>query len=69
MAKCFNIKLVKSYATAANAEKAIDRYPNIRNAESLRYFIYQDENGRFGPVFVGQSAAQAGVHFVFNVIG
>lgn len=69
MATNINIKLVKSYATAANAEKAIDRYPAIRNNESLRYFIYCDEDGRYGPVFLGESAIQGGVHFKFNVIG
>lgn len=72
MAQLFNITPVKTYATKANAEKAVEKLniPDELNGKLIRYFIATSgETGRFFPVFVGEAAVQAGVHFHFNVIG
>jgi hypothetical protein len=55
----------KTYATAENARKAVNaKYPS----EELRYFVFQTDDGRFAPVFLGEAAVQAGVHFNFHVV-
>lgn len=69
MAREITLTPCKTYASKANVEKAIAKYPQIAENDNLRYFIEQTPEGRFFPVFVGQEAAHAGVHFVFNVIG
>lgn len=69
MAKKIQLEPTRTYATMDNAEKAIDRFPAIRNNDKLRYFIHTHSDGRFFPVFLGEDAIQAGVHFQFNVIG
>lgn len=58
----------KTYATHENVRKAINSYPNIRDNPNLHYFIMQSPDGRYFPVFVGESAIQAGAHFLFNVV-
>lgn len=74
MAQIFNIEPIKTYATRENAIKAVekkgfaDTVPHFKNL-ALRYFIMTHTDGRFFPVFVGEAAVQAGVHFHFNVIG
>lgn len=58
-----------SYATRENAIKAVERvFPEADN-DGLRYFIHTCEDGRFLPVFIGQEAMKAGVHFLFHVVG
>jgi len=61
------IKIVatKTYATEANADKAVAK----AGYNDLRHFMMKAEDGRFYPVFVGEKAAQRGVHFQFNIIG
>jgi len=47
----------KTYATAENAEKAAAVYgDNVR-------FVVMQIGERFAPVFLGEQAIQAGVHF------
>lgn len=68
MAKQYKIQAVKSYATAANAIKAVEKkFPESAD-DDLRYMILQNEEGRFFPVFIGMDALQVGVHFHFNVV-
>jgi len=69
----FNIEPNKTYATRENAVKAVERkfgprmtYPGTE--ENLHYFIHTHTDGRFFPVFVGERAIQAGIHFSFNVV-
>lgn len=62
--------MVRSYATRENARAAVSKKfgllkPNLR----YRFFIYTREDGRFVPVFIGQEAIAAGVHFDFTVVG
>lgn len=61
----FQIQAVKTYATKANARKAVAKI----GAERLRHFIMQNDEGRFFPVFVGHDALVEGIHFHFNVVG
>ena len=69
MPKLIKIENSTSYATRANAIKAVEKkYADRKDVENIRYFIHTLENGRFIPVFVGQAAATAGIHFDFNVI-
>ena len=58
-----------SYATEANAIKAVEKkFPEAGN-DGLRYIIMTNDEGRFFPVFIGQDALKAGVHFHFHVLG
>ena len=68
MAKCINIQPTKTYATAENAQRAVDK--KIVNPElaDLRYMVVQHADGRFYPLFVGMEALNAGIHFHFNVV-
>jgi hypothetical protein len=54
----------KTYATEANAVKAVqDKFPG----DTLRYVMLTADDGRFYPLFLGERAIQAGVHFHFCV--
>ena len=68
MTKQIEIKPVRTYATAANAIKAIEK-AGFADDPKLRFFMMNADDGRFFPVFVGESATARGVHFHFNVIG
>lgn len=61
----FTIQASKTYATLENARKAVAK----AGAEGFRHFYMVNAEGRHFPVFVGQDAVQAGVHFRFNVVG
>lgn len=69
--KKLNLEFTKTYATEANAEKAVQKWAENRNTEGLIYYIQPtlvDGKVRFGVLFVGQSALSAGVHFHWNVV-
>jgi hypothetical protein len=67
MARLLKFEANKTYATEANAVKAVDKkYSN--EDRSLRYFIMQTADGRFFPIFVGDKAIERGVHFDFHVV-
>jgi len=61
----------KTYATRENAVKAVEKAFGERvtaqNGENLRYILSVNADGRFFPVFLGERALQAGVHFHFCV--
>lgn len=60
---------VRTYATAANAIKAVDKkLTNEDLKNKLRWYI-AEQNGRFFPIFLGEQALQHGMHFHFNVLG
>lgn len=70
MAKLITLQSSKTYATRENALKAVRKLLECDTLDdNLRFFIHQNEEGRFFPVFIGQSALQAGIHFHFNVVG
>jgi hypothetical protein len=59
----------KTYATEANALKAVYKlYPADRD-DGLQFIIFKTEEGRYFPIFTGERALQAMVHFHFNVVG
>lgn len=67
MARFIKLEPNKTYATEANAIKAVEKkFPEAGN-DGLRYFIQWTPEGRCFPVFVGEKALQHGVHFHFNV--
>lgn len=69
MSKLIKLEANKTYATEANATKAVEKkFPESDN-DGLTYFLQRTEDGRFFPVFLGERALQAGVHFHFNVAG
>jgi hypothetical protein len=61
----------KTYKTRENAEAAVKRamVKFMHVNKTLRYMMLTDKDGRFFPVFIGQDAITAGVHFHFNVVG
>lgn len=68
MARMFKLEANKTYATEANAIKAVEKkYPEAGD-DGLTYFLQRTEDGRFFPVFVGERALQRMVHFHFNVV-
>ncbi len=66
MAKLIKFETTKTYATEANAIKAVEKIYAGEN--NLRYFIMPTVDGRFYPIFVGQEALQRMVHFNFHVV-
>lgn len=74
MAKNLNIEFSKTYATPANAEKAVAKLLGADHAKThdeLRYMIVPvvvEESVRYGVLFVGNSALTAGIHFHFNCV-
>lgn len=75
MATLVTLTPVKTYATRENAIKAVEKKgfaDTVKVGDQthlLRYIIYTHTDGRFFPVFLGQAAVMAGVHFHFNVVG
>lgn len=61
----------KTYATKANAIKAVEKVygPNHEHSGSadIRCTIVMTEDGRFLPLFIGESALKNQVHFNFSV--
>ena len=66
MTKFVNITPVKTYASPANAHKAVEKV--FGGTPDLRYVMMSTEEGRFFPLFIGNSAIMAGVHFHFNCV-
>lgn len=62
----FNPETKKTYAYKENAIKAAEAAYGEHN---LRYLVMENDEGRWVPIFIGQAAVQAGVHFHFTVIG
>lgn len=68
MAKLITLNSNKTYATEANAIKAVEKRFPESDDDGLRYIIMRTSDGRFYPVFIGTSAVHAGVHFHFHVV-
>lgn len=67
-----NITSSKTYNTRENAVKAVEKNGHDKlefQGRSLRWFVMQGEDGRYFPVFLGEVAVQAGMHFKYNVLG
>lgn len=66
MSRLIKFEATRTYKTEENAIKAVEKkgWP-----DEYRYFIYRDEaTGRFYPIFVGEKALHAGIHFHFHVV-
>lgn len=68
MAKLITLEMTKTYATRENAIKAVEKKFPASDSDNLRYMTLQHTDGRWYPVFIGQQALQAGVHFHFHVV-
>jgi hypothetical protein len=68
MAKLITLDSSVTYATEANAIKAVEKKFGYEGANHLRYFIARNAEGRFFPVFIGTDALQHMVHFHFSVV-
>lgn len=72
-AKKIEINFVKTYASEANAVKAVEKvFPKGGN-ESIRYIVVPvicptTKIVRYSPLFIGSSAVEAGAHFHFNCV-
>lgn len=70
MAKLITLEPTKTYKTRENAVKAAEaKFGPSYDKYGLTYFVMAHTDGRFFPVFLGERALQAGVHFHFNVAG
>ena len=65
----FDVK--KTYATRENSVKAVQKLCGENHAHfgsaDVRYIITATADGRFLPVFIGESAINKGMHFHFCV--
>lgn len=68
MARFIELTPNKTYATQANAIKAVEKKFPEANNDGLTYFLQRTEDGRFFPVFVGERAIQRMAHFHFNIV-
>lgn len=68
MAKLITLTPSKTYATAANAIKAVEKVFPSADDDVLRYIIQRTEDGRYFPVFIGTRAVDRCVHFHFHVV-
>jgi hypothetical protein len=68
MAKRIILAPTKTYATAANAVKAVEKVFPSADDDVLRYIIQRTDDGRYFPVFIGMRAVDRGVHFHFHVV-
>lgn len=57
----------KTYATVARAEFAASQFTHP-DGQPLHYLITCTDEGRFYPIFVGERAVTAGVHFTHCVV-
>jgi glycyl-tRNA synthetase beta subunit len=68
MAKLVELDSSKTYKTKENAIKAVEKIITNPALENQRYFITQNNEGRFFPVFIGTDAVYRGIHFHFSVV-
>lgn len=69
MAQLIDLTPTKTYATRENAIKAAQKRYGDDRYQDLTFFIATHTDGRFFPVFMGERAVRAGVHFHFNIVG
>jgi hypothetical protein len=65
----FEFTPVKTYASRANAIRAVENAICEEIRQELRWFIAVHTDGRYFPVFVGERSVQRGIHHFFNVVG
>jgi hypothetical protein len=55
----------KSYVSKETARTAVKK----KGFDHLIYFMHQQDDKSWIPVFVGREALREGVHFHFNIVG
>lgn len=74
MARKYNIEFTRTYATEANAEKAVEKVLGKDHATEISNLSYSilpvvvDGKIRYGVLFYGMRAIEAGIHFHFNCV-
>lgn len=68
MARQLKLELTKTYATEANAVKAVEKVFPSTDDDRLTYIVMPTPEGRFYPIFIGERATQAQVHLHFHVV-
>jgi hypothetical protein len=68
VARYVEITGVKTYATKENALKAVDKLMKKYSMQksTLDFTIMKNDDNRYFPLFFGERALQAGIHFHFN---
>lgn len=61
MAFLVEVEAAKTYATKENCIKAVEKV--YGEARDLRYMVVLNEQGRWYPVFIGETALRYMVHF------
>ena len=62
------IEFSKTYATEANAEKAVAKVSSLAGCRYDILPVIVDSKIRYGVLFIGQDALEAGAHWHFNVV-
>lgn len=73
MARFVDLTSSRTYATRENAIKVVEKFMNKAAErgvlfENQQYFVTCGSDGRWFPVFVGERAIQAMLHFHFTVV-
>lgn len=70
-AHLMKLEASKDYATRENAIKAVQKVFGANHehfgSADVRYVVVQGDNGRWFPLFIGESALRFNVHHRFNV--
>lgn len=67
MPKLLELTPARTYATHTNAVKAVHKHFG-EACPNLRFMVLQTPDKRYYPVFIGQEAVTAMVHFHFCVV-
>lgn len=62
------IEFTKTYATEANAEKAVAKAGKLAEQRYDILPVIVEGKIRYGVLFIGMDALQAGAHWHFNVV-
>lgn len=62
------IEFTKTYASEANAEKAVAKVPHLLECRYDILPVLVEGKVRYGVLFIGQAAIEAGAHWHFNVV-
>ena len=68
IAQEIKIEFTKTYATEANARKAVEKWASTYQENLIARYIIIPTNGRYGVLFIGNSAMEAGAHFHWNTV-
>lgn len=61
------IEFSKTYASEANANRAVAKFPHLAAQRYILVPVIENGGVRYGVLFIGTKAVEAGAHFHFNV--